>query len=164
MKRRTRGLLTALATAAGITAGVSVLAVADTPPPVPPAAGTSVPPPAVEDFTHPGAEGITNVKLMRGDGRVLLADCAKPSQIQIWTRTPGNAGNKICFTATSTTGSLFLELADVFAVQTAGRSVQVALTADGASQTLDVPTDGVRGVGEGTGRAPATAVQLTVTG
>ncbi|MER6401192.1 hypothetical protein ABT263_34910 [Kitasatospora sp. NPDC001603] len=165
MKRRTRGLLTALGAAVGITACVSVLAAADTAPPTPPtAADAATAPLALEDFAYPGANGIINVKLLRGDGHVTLADCSGPSQIQIWTRAPGNADNKVCFAADTTTGFLALELADVFAVQTSGRSLRASLTAGGTTQTLDVPKDGFKGVGEGVSSAPTTVVELRVTG
>ncbi|MET8546033.1 hypothetical protein ABZW03_36190, partial [Kitasatospora sp. NPDC004799] len=113
----------------------------------------------------PGAAAITKVKLLRGDGHILLAaDCAK-SQIQIGTLAPGNPDNQICFTVTGTTGSLSLQLPDVFFVQTSGgRSVRAGLTVGTASQTVDVPTNGFKGVGVGTGGSPAALVELTVTG
>ncbi|MFE2728158.1 hypothetical protein [Kitasatospora sp. NPDC059327] len=165
MKRRTRGLLTALGAAVAITACVSVLAAADTTPPAPPTtADTSAAPLALEDFAYPGANGVIKVKLLRGDGHITLADCSSPSQIQIWTRAPGNTDNRICFAADTTTGFLALELPDVFAVQTSGRSLRASLTADGGTQTLDVPKDGFKGVGEGVSRAPTTVVELRVTG
>ncbi|WP_316519829.1 hypothetical protein [Kitasatospora brasiliensis] len=128
-------------------------------------ADNSTAPSAVEDFSYPGADTVSRVKLLRGDGRIRLGDCAEPSQIQIWTRAPGNPDNKICFTVAAATGSLSLQLADVFAVQTAdGRAVRVGLTADGATQTLDVAKDGFKGVGEGIGASPTAVVELTVTG
>ncbi|MFF4817142.1 hypothetical protein ACFY2K_21420 [Kitasatospora sp. NPDC001309] len=152
----------AIAVAAAATlVGATVFAAADT---TPPPSDNSTAPSAVEDFSYPAAASITRVKLVRGDGHILLGDCAKPSQIQVWTRAPGNPDNKICFTATGATGSLVLQLPDVFGVQTSGRAVRVALTAGTASQTLDVPKDGFKGVGEGLGSAPTNVVELTVTG
>ncbi len=101
---------------------------------------------------------------MHGDGHILLGDCGKPSQIQVWTRAPGNPDNKICFTATDATGSLTLQLPDVFGIQTSGRAVRVGLTTGTAPQTLDVPADGFKAVGEGTGGTPTSILELTVTG
>ncbi|MFD9598331.1 hypothetical protein ACFWA9_36990 [Kitasatospora sp. NPDC059973] len=162
MKHRVRGWAAVIAaTAAAGVFGLSAFAAADTAPP--PADGT-LPPSAVEDFSYPGGSTLTGLKIMRGDGHILLADCAGATQIQIWTRAPGNKDNKVCFTATTTTGFLTLELVDVFAVQTSGRSVQAGLTAGGSTQTLDVPKDGFAGVGEGLGQAPTTVVELHVTG
>ncbi|MFD0278606.1 hypothetical protein ACFVHB_32510 [Kitasatospora sp. NPDC127111] len=160
---RARRWLAAAAVAVPAVIGASSLAAADTTP-APPPADASAPPSAVEDFGYPGAGGITKVKLLRGDGHVLLTDCAQPSEIQIWTRAPGNPDNKVCFTAAGTVGTLTLELPDVFAVQTSGRAVRVGLTVGGAAQTLDVPKDGFQGVGEGTGQAPSTLVDLRITG
>ncbi|MFD7581996.1 hypothetical protein [Kitasatospora sp. NPDC059817] len=142
----------------------SALATADTPPPTTQATDTPVAPPAVEDFGYPGASGISKVKLLRGDGTVVLTDCAKPSQIQLWTRAPGNTDNKACFTATGPAGFLTLQVPDVFAVQTSDRSLQVDLTAADTTQSVDVPKDGFKGLGEGLSQAPTTMVQLHVTG
>ncbi|SOB85519.1 hypothetical protein [Streptomyces sp. 1331.2] len=150
----------ALAATTAALLGATALAAADTTPP----ADNSAAPPAVEDFSYPGATAITRVKLIRGDGHILLGDCAKPTQIQIWTRAPGNPDNKICFTADGTTGSLTLQLPDVFALQTTGRAIRAGLTAGTATQTLDIPKDGFKGTGEGTGSAPTSLVELTVTG
>ncbi|MFF2542797.1 hypothetical protein ACFVUY_09540 [Kitasatospora sp. NPDC058063] len=143
--------------------GGSALATADTTPPPPPTAEAAMPP-AVEDFSYPGAAGISKVKLVRGDSSILLGDCSKPTQIQLWTRAPGNPDNRICFTSTATSGFLTLELPDVYFVQTSGRSVRVGLTAAGASQSVDVPKDGFKAIGEGLGQAPTTLVELRVTG
>ncbi|MFD0276831.1 hypothetical protein ACFVHB_23400 [Kitasatospora sp. NPDC127111] len=143
---------------------MSVLAAADTAPPSSAAGDNATAPPAVEDFGYPGAEAITRVKLLHGDGGILLVDCAKPSQIQLWTRAPGNPGNKVCFAAPAATGWLTLQLPDLFAVQTAGRSVRAELTTAGATKSLDIPTNGFMGIGEGLGQAPATVVELRITG
>ncbi|MFE2721532.1 hypothetical protein [Kitasatospora sp. NPDC059327] len=162
--RRIGALLASLAATAVLTTGASVLAVADTTAPPSPPGDNTIAPPSVEDFGYPGASGITNVKLLRGDGHLLLTDCAQSSHIQIWTRAPGNKDNKVCFTATTATGSLTLELADVFVVQTSGHSVRAGLTAGGTTQTLDIPKDGFKAVGEGLGQAPTSVVELHVTG
>ncbi|MET8545031.1 hypothetical protein ABZW03_30960, partial [Kitasatospora sp. NPDC004799] len=113
----------------------------------------------------PGAAAITKVKLLRGDGHILLAaDCAK-SQIQIGTLAPGNPDNQICFTVTGTTGNLSLQLPDVFYIQTSGgRSVRAGLTSGSTSQTVDVPTNGFKPVGVGSTGTAASLVELTVTG
>ncbi|MFJ9951737.1 hypothetical protein [Kitasatospora sp. NPDC091207] len=84
--------------------------------------------------------------------------------VAIWTRAPGNPDNRVCFSATTTTGFLTLELPDVFAVQTVGRALHAGLTAGGASQAVDVPKDGFQGVGEGLGQPATTLVEIRVTG
>ncbi|MFB8201242.1 hypothetical protein [Kitasatospora purpeofusca] len=138
----------------------SALATADTPQPT----DNSAAPPAVEDFSYPGAASLNGVKVLRGDGRITLTDCSGPSQIQIWTRAPVNGDGKLCFAAGSATGRLTLELSEVFYIQTSGRAVRAGLTADGNAQNVDIAKDGYRVVGEGLGQTPTTAVELTVTG
>ncbi|MGW2254313.1 hypothetical protein ACWCXH_29595 [Kitasatospora sp. NPDC001660] len=163
MKHRIRNWTAVLTVAAAGVLGLNALAAADTTPPPPPG-GSSEPPAAVEDFAYPGADAVTRVKLLRGDGGVTLTDCTKSSQIQLWTRAPDNPDNKVCFTATATSGFLTLQLPDVFAVQTNGRALHASLTADGTTQSLDVPKDGFQAVGEGLGQSPTTVVELRVTG
>ncbi|MFE4362611.1 hypothetical protein [Kitasatospora sp. NPDC056808] len=152
--------LAASAVTATALVGATAIAAADTTP-----ADNSAAPPAVEDFAYPGAAAITKVKLLRGDGHILLGDCAKPTQIQVWTLAPGNPDNQICFTVSGTTGSLSLQLPEVFAIQTAGgRAVRAGLTTGTTQQTLDVPKDGFKSVGEGNNGASTSLVELTVTG
>nr|BFD89530.1 hypothetical protein KitaXyl93_08900 [Kitasatospora sp. Xyl93] len=156
-----RWLATAAVTAAAL-GGATAIASADT---TPPPADNSAAPPAVEDFAYPGAAAITKVKLLRGDGRILLADCKQPTHIQIGTLAPGNPDNQICFTVAGTTGNLSLQLPDVFYLQTSGgRSVRAGLTSGGTSQTVDVPTNGFKPVGVGNTGTAASLVELTVTG
>ncbi|MGW7441940.1 hypothetical protein [Kitasatospora sp. NPDC054795] len=157
-----RWWLAAAAMTAAALAGASAIASADT---TPPPSDDSAAPSAVEDFSYPSSADITKVKLLRGDGHVLLGDCANPSQIQIWTRAPGNPDNKVCFTVAGTTGFLTLQLPDAFAIQTSGgHSLRAGLTAGATPQSIDVPKDGFKGIGEGINGSPANIVELTVTG
>ncbi|MFJ4672752.1 hypothetical protein [Kitasatospora purpeofusca] len=151
-----------VAAAVALTAAVtcSALAAADAPQPT----DNSAAPPAVEDFGYPGADSLSGVKILRGDGRITVTDCSRENQIQIWTRAPVNGDGKLCFAAGSATGRLTLELSEVFYIQTSGRAVRAGLTADGNAQSVDIAKDGYRIVGEGLGQAPTTAVELTVTG
>ncbi|MFB7126592.1 hypothetical protein [Kitasatospora sp. NPDC056273] len=152
--------LAAAAVTATALAGATTLAAADTTP-----ADNSAAPPAVEDFAYPGAAAITKVKLLRGDGHILLGECSKPNQIQVWTMAPGNPDNQICFTVSGTTGSLTLELPQVFAIQTSGgHAVRAGLTDGTTQQTLDVPKDGFQPVGKGSNGNATSLLELTVTG
>ena len=59
--------------------GISVASADD--PPQPPSAAK--PPALVEDYAYPGADRILTekgIKLKRGDGRILLADCDQAAQ------------------------------------------------------------------------------------
>ncbi|MEW2632421.1 hypothetical protein AB0903_12365 [Streptomyces sp. NPDC048389] len=130
------------------------------------AAEADLPPIAVEEFNYPDADKILSekgIKLLKGDGRLLLADCdPAANQIQVWTRQ--TADGMYCFRATGASGYLTLEVADVFAIQTSDRPVSADLTAEGKTQTVDVPKEDFKGVGEGVGGAPTVLVELRVTG
>ncbi|UYQ61751.1 hypothetical protein [Streptomyces peucetius] len=130
------------------------------------AAEGDIPPVAVEEFNYPDADKILaekGIKLLKGDGHLLLADCdSSVNQIQVWTRQ--TADGMYCFRATGSSGYLTLEIPDVFAIQTSDRPVSADLTAEGKTQTVDVPKDDFKGVGEGVGGAPTVLVELRVTG
>ncbi|MFJ8441709.1 hypothetical protein [Kitasatospora griseola] len=131
------------------------------------AAGTGADqaPYAVEDFSYPNADQILqtrNIKLIRGDGHIQLADCNTTNQqIKIWRRTGGD----FCFNVTATTGYLALDVAGVWAVETLDHPVSAALTSQGTTQNVNVAKGGFQTVGEGNpGGLPTTLVELRVTG
>ncbi|MDN3292579.1 hypothetical protein QWM81_00660 [Streptomyces ficellus] len=130
------------------------------------AADDTLPPVAVEDFSYPNAAKILAEKgltLHKGDGRILLADCdSSRQQIQVWTRQ--TADGKYCFDANATRGYLTLEVPDVYALQTSDHPISADLTANGKTQTVNVPKDNFQGVGEGTGGDPTVLVEIRVTG
>ncbi|MER6692034.1 hypothetical protein [Streptomyces minutiscleroticus] len=132
---------------------------------------TNAPPYIVEQFGYPGAADIPateGVKLKKGDGHVLLADCdATTDQIKIHTvkdDTVGRKGN-YCFRATAPSGYLTLELPRVFALETGEHPISADLTANGETTTVDIAEGGYRSVGEGTvGGARSVLVEIRVTG
>ncbi|MFI6417125.1 hypothetical protein ACIBG6_06840 [Streptomyces sp. NPDC050842] len=124
------------------------------------------PPLAVEDFSYPGAAQILATKgitLKRGDGRVTLAECDSSSvhQIKVMSRV---GQEEFCFDTTGPTGYLTLELADVYAIQTKDRMVRAELTAEGESQTVNVPKNVIQGVGEGLQKPPTVLLEIRITG
>ncbi|MFJ6630027.1 hypothetical protein ACIQMR_01295 [Streptomyces sp. NPDC091376] len=129
------------------------------------AVAADVPPFAVEDFNYPGADKILaeqGIALKRGDGHITLATCSDAAdQLKVLTRV---GAGEFCFKVTSATGHLTLELTDVFAIQTKSHPVRAELTAEGKSQTVDVPKNNLKGVGEGVGDAPTVLLELRVTG
>ncbi|MEX3106609.1 hypothetical protein DF268_04110 [Streptomyces sp. V2] len=129
-----------------------------------PAAGDE-PPYAVESFAYPDAARIQaeqGIKLVRGDGRITLVACDDAAdQIKVLSRA---GTGDFCFAATSPTGFLTLELADVFAVQTESHPVRVELSAEGQTETVDVPKNDFQGVGEGIGKPPTVLLEIRVTG
>ncbi|MER6413655.1 hypothetical protein [Streptomyces humidus] len=156
------GIVVICATLTGITA-----ATADDPPQPPSGSG---PPSAVEDFGYPGAGRILTdkgIKLKRGDGHILLADCDQTAQqIRVLTRRDDsvNRAGTYCFRALGKTGYLTLELPQVFAVEAADHPIRAALTANGQTTSVDVPKGEFESVGEAAGGAPSVLVELRVTG
>ncbi|MFG2756780.1 hypothetical protein [Streptomyces wuyuanensis] len=130
------------------------------------AAAADLPPLAVEDFNYPGADKILaeqGIALKRGDGHITLAACNDAAdQLKVLTRV--GPADEFCFKVTSSTGYLTLELADVYGIQTKSHPVRAELTAEGESQTVDVPKNDLVGVGEGLGEAPTVLLELRVTG
>ncbi|MFJ9952121.1 hypothetical protein [Kitasatospora sp. NPDC091207] len=121
-------------------------------------------PPAVEDFAYPGAAEILqerNIKIIRGNGFLLLADCNPAAQqIKVYT-TNGDA----CFQATGPGGFLTMEIPRVFALEAADHPISANLTAAGATQNVTVAQGGYKSVGEGTiGGSRSTLVELRITG
>ncbi|WP_316519830.1 hypothetical protein [Kitasatospora brasiliensis] len=150
------------AVATSVTLAATALAVADVTP-----ADNSAAPPAVEDFAHPGESPYGNVKLLRGDGHIMLTDCATAWQIRVLSLdVPNDKGNEICFRATSSTGYLAVEVPNTFLIATQGRPVNAKVTADGVSRTVDVPKNDTASIGMGSSsnRVPTTLLELRVTG
>ncbi|MFF8966097.1 hypothetical protein ACF1BK_25480 [Streptomyces globisporus] len=171
---RARGMMVTGAVAAvTVVAGLSALAVA-APQTVPGAArqpADGEPPSVVEDFTYPGAERILQeqgIELRKGNGRILLADCAVAKDIQVTTsvRHPGQTEpGKYCFQV-SGPGYLTMEVPKVFNILTGDVAVQAKLTADGKTQSVDVAKNDIVGVGAGANPpgAPTVLVELRVSG
>lgn len=135
------------------------------------AAAADVPPVAVETFDYPGAADILatqGIKLKKGDGHVLLAECdAAPDQIKVMTVADAAVGRKgtYCFQANAKSGFVTLELPRVFALETGAHPISADLTANGATTTVDVAKGGFESVGEGVpGGAQSVLVEIRVTG
>ncbi|MFF3399311.1 hypothetical protein ACFYW6_12400 [Streptomyces sp. NPDC002659] len=126
---------------------------------------------AVEDFSYPDAANILatkGIKLKKGDGRILLADCdPSADQIRVMTVKEESAGREgmYCFRATAKTGFLTLELPRVFALEAADHPISAEVTANGQTTTVDVAKGGFESVGEGVpGGARSVLVEIRVTG
>lgn len=154
--------MVACATLAGVSA-----ASADDPPQSPADAN---PPAAVEDYGYPGADHVLaeeGIKLKKGDGGILLADCDPAAQqIRVLTRKDDsvNRAGTYCFRALGKTGRLTLELPQVFAVEAADHPISADLTAGGKTTTVAVPQGGFESVGEAAGGAASVLVELRITG
>ncbi|TDE35748.1 trypsin-like serine protease [Nonomuraea mesophila] len=122
--------------------------------------GNGVPP-------YPGAAEILeaqNVRLISGDGHILLADCATPAEgdtglLKLWTTDEAIGADgigRVCFKVTSSSGVLNLEVPGVYEIrgdgqrEGTGHEVTAELrTDDGEELTVEVDPDGSTQVGLG---------------
>jgi hypothetical protein len=138
---------------------------------------------AVEGFAYPNAAAIeasVHVKLISGDGHILLADCATApvndiGVIKVWTTDqigPDGQG-LVCFKVTASTGLLNLHVPAVYEIRgdgqksgTGHKATAVVTTDAGAQTTVTVNPSGSTQVGVGTdpNADPTTLLQLKVTG
>ncbi|MFI2430514.1 hypothetical protein [Streptomyces sp. NPDC018693] len=103
---------------------------------------------AVEGFNYPGADRILaekGITLKRGDGHILLADCATGTgQLEVWARSQ----DKICFDVTGTSGWLTLEIPSVYGVRGNDYATQVDMTTGTVEKSFDVAKNSWTPVGE----------------
>ena len=135
----------------------------------------------VEDFAYPGAADILatrNVRLISGDGHIVLADCATVpvdniGVIKVWTTEPAGTGGagQVCFQVTAAAGRLDLEVPGVYEIRGDGQRpgyghqlTAVVDTETGAPATVVVNPSGSTQVGIGANPAnePTTLLQLRV--
>ncbi|MGW0855644.1 hypothetical protein [Streptomyces sp. NPDC002690] len=106
---------------------------------------------AVEDFGYPGAERIlaeTGITLKRGDGHIVLADCAAGGNLVKVRSSSQPAGVNICFLVTGNGGWLSLEIPTAFSVWGAGDyTTTVSLTTDSDEQSWTATKNQWLGVG-----------------
>ncbi|MEV4077412.1 FG-GAP-like repeat-containing protein [Nonomuraea fuscirosea] len=137
--------------------------------PAPVGASAISPPSLVDNGVHPypGAAEILaaqNVRLISGDGHILLADCATPAQgdiglLKVWTTDEAIGADgigRICFKVTASSGVLNLEVPGVYEIrgdgqrEGTGHEVTAQLRGDDGEQlTVAVDPDGSTQVGLG---------------
>lgn len=136
----------------------------------------------VEDYSYPNADQILaqqNIKLLSGDGHIILADCSTAPVNNIGVlklHSADDAGNRstFCFRILANTGVLLLNVPGVYDLHGDGVSnsgVGHQVTADvqpKGGDTIHVPVDpdGTTqvGIGADPGSPPTTLLKLTVTG
>lgn len=114
-----------------------------------PAAGEA-PGYAVEDFNYPGADKILaeqGITLKRGDGHIVLADCASGGEL-VQVKAMPNVLATVCFRVTGNSGWLSLEMPSVFSVKGNDYDTTVSMTTDGEDRTWDVEKNLWTSVGE----------------
>lgn len=145
------------------------------------AAAADTPQGTIEDYLYPNADQILaekNVRLISGDGHIVLADCAgQPSTgvalLEVYTTENVAAGHVVCFRVRSVTGILNLELPGVYEIRGDGRTEGTGhqVTAevigdDGQELTVALDPDGSTPVGIGVdeNNSPTTLLRLTAAG
>ncbi|MBE1874200.1 trypsin-like serine protease [Myceligenerans pegani] len=94
---------------------------------------------AVETFAYPGADGIfeeRGIRLISGDGHVLLADCAEENVLSVSAR--GLDNQDVCFRMTGVEGYLKLNLPGAYLVHTNDyASTELETTAEGETTAYE---------------------------
>ncbi|MGG8408928.1 S1 family peptidase [Streptomyces sp. 12297] len=117
---------------------------------------------AFEDGAYPNRDGIlsaTGADLIAGDGGIEFTSCDGPYQIMVWARNLKTNDSTICFKADNT-GYLAVNIPRAYRIETFDRDVRAAISINSTTQTVDVPEDTVKAIGEGTATDPKQAVLL----
>lgn len=119
---------------------------------------------AVEDYAYPNADKILaeqNIVLKRGDGHIVLADCAAGADL---LRFLARDREDVCFDVTAETGILTLELPAVHGVKTDdSANTHLEMTAEDDQVEYDIPADTWAGVGESVDGREHVLVEIHVT-
>ncbi|MFC7892965.1 hypothetical protein [Streptomyces sp. NPDC057381] len=119
---------------------------------------------AVEDYNYPNADKILaeqNIVLKRGDGHIVLADCAAGGNL---LRFLARDHDDVCFEVTADEGWLTLELPSVHGVKTDdSANTHLEMTAEGDQVEYDIPADTWAGVGESVDGRDHVLVEIRVT-
>ncbi|MFY1668879.1 hypothetical protein ACN27G_02810 [Plantactinospora sp. WMMB334] len=135
----------------------------------------------VEHFGYPDAAAILaslNVRLVSGDGHILLADCATPpvgnvGVVKVWTteQIGPDAAGLICFRVTAPVGRLVLEVPGVYEIRGDGQQpghghpmTAVVTTDSGPATPVTVNPSGSTqvGIGADPNNEPTTLLELRV--
>ncbi|MXM68177.1 hypothetical protein GR925_33250 [Streptomyces sp. HUCO-GS316] len=103
---------------------------------------------AVEDFDYPQADKILaeqNILLKRGDGHIVLADCATGTgQLEVMARDK----SKVCFAVKGNSGWLTLEIPSVYLIRGNDYATEADLTVGTEEATYDITKNTWTPVGE----------------
>jgi hypothetical protein len=113
----------------------------------------------VENYSYPGAGALqqaTGVKLISGDGHLMMVDCTTAGALIKVYSLPVDA----CFRVAGSGGRLVLEMPDIYLIKGDSHAVTATITSDGETETVTVPRDGYVGVGIGTSPDSPSAVLL----
>jgi hypothetical protein len=137
-------------------------------------------PPIIETFEYPNAEQIfqrTGVRLVRGDGHVVIADCQTPpvnnlGVIKVRTTEIATIDNGVvCFKVLNSTGFLQLEVPAVYEIRGDGQKsgtghniTAIVKTEDGVLPPILVkPSESTEvGIGKSADNKPTTLLELRI--
>jgi hypothetical protein len=127
-------------------------------------AADELPPFAVEDFNYPGADRILaerGVELKRGDGHIVLADCADENVLSVSAR--GLSNEDVCFRVTGDEGFLTLSLVGAYLVHTNDYpTTQLETTVGGETEAYEFGPNDWWPIGESTDNRQHTLVEIRV--
>ncbi|WP_232107906.1 MULTISPECIES: hypothetical protein [Streptomyces] len=113
------------------------------------ATADDVPPVAVEDFAYPDADQIyadTGIRLISGDGHILLADCGPTGLIEVFARNMDMS--KFCFSVKGTSGRIAMEVPQVFGIKGNDYQIVADMTVDGTETSYEITRNQWTPVGE----------------
>ncbi|MEV5283130.1 hypothetical protein [Streptomyces sp. NPDC052811] len=170
IRRARKALLIGIVGVIAASAGAATLATAQAAPhssaPTTASALAADMPSTVESFDYPNAAKVLQdqkITLKKGDGHIVLSDCASGYDIQVKARTALSSAN-FCFTVSGTRGYLTMEVPDSFGIWTKEHPVQATLTADGQETVVNAPKNDYTPMGEtGDSGKRSMLVELRVT-
>ncbi len=134
------------------------------------AGAEDAPPPIEETYEYPGAAQIERdrgLKLIKGDGHILFADCVTGAdQIKVESRRwPGTRGH-FCFVVKGTKGYVTLEIPEAYVIWSdQNHALNAKITVAAETETVHVPKDDFVGIGESgndPNSGPATVLELRI--
>jgi hypothetical protein len=97
----------------------------------------------VEDYSYPAGDAVPGIKLIKGDGNIILVECVNGGAGLLRVRSYVR-DDEFCFQLSGAQGYLALELENAYQLRDldAARSVEATVTDGGVVQDpIDVPAD-----------------------
>ncbi|MFB9928293.1 hypothetical protein ACFORO_09800 [Amycolatopsis halotolerans] len=130
------------------------------------AADDTAPPPLVETYDYPGADKILaerNITLLKGDGHVLLVDCASGGDL-IVVQSYKIKGGDACFRVTGVPGYVTMQIPETYFIKGDSHTAKATLTAKSTTESVDIQKGQWTPVGESIPKHdPAALLEIRVT-
>lgn len=125
-------------------------------------------PSLVETFDYPGAAAIEadrGIKLKKGDGHILFADCVdNTNQLKVESTAFPQGRNLFCFKIVGATGNITMELPEAYLVY--GNDYNASATwraEDGTVHNTPLRKNAPTAIGEGVTGTPGSLIELNAT-